>query len=245
MLECRLTEFEQLPWPVTHVIVEARVTHRGDPKPLHFAEHRDRFERKWPGRILYVPIKELPGASPWDREKSQREHCRYVLNFAGADDIILHGDLDEIPRMSTLESVIPDVREGGTPTSLVMTQHLYAVDWYHQNLDQQLTVVGRRSDIERIPFVQLRSIMGRLRPTPNGGWHLSWIGGPEANARKLNVHCHLEMTAEEQYWPETGRAYREGRTHGGVWQTPVESLEDYPIYVRERRAPDSWYRPRP
>lgn len=245
MLECRLTEFEQLPHPVTHVIVEAPVTHRGDPKPLHFQENRERFER-WQGRILYVVADSLPGGpqtGPWQRERAQREYCRRGLYGASANDIVLHGDLDEIPRMDKLREAIELVSETGNVCSLMMKQYLYAVDWYHPNLEQALTTVMRFRDLI-CSFTQLRAMMGSFFPVPNAGWHLSWIGGPEVNLAKLGVHCHTEMTAEEQYWPESGRAYREGRTHGGVWQVPVDDLSDYPVYIRERRCPDTWFRPR-
>ena len=38
MLECRLRELEDVVY--RHVLVEAPVTHRGDPKPLYYAENR-------------------------------------------------------------------------------------------------------------------------------------------------------------------------------------------------------------
>jgi beta-1,4-mannosyl-glycoprotein beta-1,4-N-acetylglucosaminyltransferase len=246
MLECRLTEFEQLPYPVTHVIVESRFTHRGDPKPLYFMENMSRFDRwitgAWRGRVRYITVDRLEKMMPWDREHEQRNHCRDGITDAKPDDIILHGDLDEIPRMSALADTVKRVTEDGVPRSLVMSQHLYAVDWYHPNLEQALTVVIRKRDITG-SFTELRQSMGQRARVENGGWHLSWIGGHEANLAKLGVHCHLEMTPEEQYWPESGRAYREGRTHGGVWQVPIEVPDDYPLYIRERRCPDTWFRP--
>ena len=42
--ECRFRELENIP-NLHHVIVEAEVTHRGDPKPLWFQEYANRFAR--------------------------------------------------------------------------------------------------------------------------------------------------------------------------------------------------------
>ena len=72
ILECRLRELESIP-DLHHVIVEAEVTHRGDPKPLWFKKHEERFS-PWAERITYirVPADALPSVkenpSPWSRE---------------------------------------------------------------------------------------------------------------------------------------------------------------------------------
>ena len=99
--ECRFRELENIP-DLHHVIVEAEVTHRGDPKPLWFHEHADRF-KPWAERITYVrvPAGMLPSREenpdPWCREYAQREYCHAGLDEAAPDDIVLHGDADEIP----------------------------------------------------------------------------------------------------------------------------------------------------
>jgi hypothetical protein len=96
MLECRLAELED---PVyRHVIVEAPVTHRGDPKPLWYADNQERYAR-WADRIIHVIADDLPDSDdPWVREHAQRDAAWQAVLDAGAtdDDIVYITDVDEI-----------------------------------------------------------------------------------------------------------------------------------------------------
>jgi hypothetical protein len=103
MLECRLTELEEVvDW---FVLVEAESTFQGDPKPLAYAEHRDRFAR-WSDRIVHV-VAELPDASAWIREAAQREAIIDGLRALplAPDDTIVLSDVDEIWRPSVVVTV--------------------------------------------------------------------------------------------------------------------------------------------
>ena len=61
MLECRLREFEDK--DCRHVVVESQATHRGAPKPLHYAENKERFA-PWSDRIIHVIADRIPLAGP-------------------------------------------------------------------------------------------------------------------------------------------------------------------------------------
>ena len=130
MLECRLVEIGDLVDYV--VIVEADVTFRGEPKPLWFAEHRDRFHH-WADRIVHLVIDDLPGLDvepdPWVREDAQRDRTLRALADLdlAAHDIVLHGDVDEIPRRFHLRNVRP----AGNMVVFGMRMHCFAVDWQH------------------------------------------------------------------------------------------------------------------
>jgi hypothetical protein len=70
------------------------------------------------------------------------------------------------------------------------------------------------------------------------------MGGHEAHLAKLAAHCHVEQDTPEILGTITsGRAYAEG-WHIGTKHIPVDVDETWPRYVRERRCPDSWFRPR-
>ena len=189
ILECRLRELENVP-NLHHVIVEAEVTHRGDPKPMWFREHNDRF-KTWGERITYVhvaahmlpSVKENP--NPWSREFAQREFCRAGLDEAEPGDIVLHGDADEIPRPGALtatESLVLPV------AVFQMRLAMYAVDWRHP-LPWHGTIRTRYRSVGS--FAQLRDMRNQLPVIMDGGSHLSWMGGTEAHRAKLDTHCHL------------------------------------------------------
>ena len=67
MLECRLVELEPVK-NLVHVIVEARVDHQDHPKPLYFAEHRERFA-PWADRIVHVVADRFRGPYETRRER--------------------------------------------------------------------------------------------------------------------------------------------------------------------------------
>jgi beta-1,4-mannosyl-glycoprotein beta-1,4-N-acetylglucosaminyltransferase len=242
MLECRLTEFEEFPYPVVHVVAESRVTHRGDPKPLSLTENMDRFG-VWRDRIRYIVADTLPGPGAWDREHQQREYVRHALGSASPGDVILHGDLDEIPRMSALEEAVRLLdAHPGSGWTLRMRVHQYAVDWL-SDFEELATVAVKASMLPAL-FIHLRDMKNLFPQIPDGGWHLSSIGDHAAVMRKLGRHCHLEQTAEEYERAASGLSYRTGLSHGGTQQVPVEVDETWPRYVTERRCPPFWFRPR-
>lgn len=247
MLECRLTEFARYPEPVTHVLVEAELDHRGQPKPLHYARERYYFE-PLPNPIVHVVATDLPAVEdnldPWSREHAQREHCLTGLHGIKPGDILLHGDVDEIPRMPALHDAIGRVRNGEQAVVLGMRQHQGAVDWLYPHLVWPGTIVTTYRTDRFWSFSWLRDQRNNLPQQENGGWHLTWVGGVEVQQRKLQTHCHLEMRPEEAQRVRSGQLYELGITHGGTVQLPVEVDDSYPEYVRTRRCPPSWFRPR-
>ena len=242
ILECRLRELEDIP-DLHHVIVEAEITHRGDPKPMWYREHAKRFE-PWGARITYVHVAEhmLPSREenpdPWCREYAQREFCRAGLDEAEPDDIVLHGDCDEIPRPGAITAT----KDMPLLVSVFqMRLCMYAVDWlhplpWHGTIRTQYRSAGS--------FAQLRNMRNSLPPIMDGGSHLSWMGGTETHRAKLDTHCHLEMTDETQEALRSGEWLREGRHSDGHKLEPVDVDEAWPRWVHERECPESWFRPR-
>ena len=98
LLECRFTELENLP-EVTHVICEAEADYQGNPKEMYFLDD-ERFDQ-WRGRWNHVAIRadELPGdCDAKGRKDALRD--RLALGFNGEpQDIVMHGNIDEIPAM--------------------------------------------------------------------------------------------------------------------------------------------------
>ena len=94
MLEVRLTEMQDA--DVTHVVTEAPVSHRGDPKPLHYAENAERFA-PWKDRIVHVVAGDLDRPmDPWPREHAQRNAAmRALQERARPADMVLICDVDE------------------------------------------------------------------------------------------------------------------------------------------------------
>ena len=243
MLECRLTQMDD--WPVIwrHVLVESPVDHQGHPKPLVFAENRERFA-PWKDRIVHVVADQLvtmTGASPLDREGAQRDAIGRALGHASPDDWLILADVDEIPNGNAL-AAIQEHRTG----VLEMTCCIFAVDW--------LWGLPLRTSPIR-PVGGVRSLCAARRDGWNGpvipaaGHHLTWLGGQDGIAAKMAAHCHVECNAEladgntyDVFYGEGHNPF--GRFGYGGKLLPVDVDETWPRWVWERRCPPGWFRPR-
>lgn len=244
MLELRLTELQDVP-DLYHVLVEADRTHGGNkPKPYYYAEDHERFA-PWADRIVAIQATDMPDdPDAWSREHAQREWCWEGLKQLDAqpDDIVLHGDVDEIPTVLATKFVRP---RGFVRFRQVL--YTFAVDWQHPE-PWWGTVAGRVKDIGK--FGDMRTARCWMLPElPDAGWHLSWLGGGEEARAKLNSFCHPEvrtiLDAKHGSWEDRlDVCYREGFHTDDQKLIPVDVDETWPRWIREGNAPASWFRPR-
>lgn len=105
LLAIRLEELENV--VDKFVLVEATLTHSGQPKPLYFQENRHLFE-KYTDKIISIVVDDFPPGNGdkehdyWERENYQREAIRRGLIECKDEDIILLSDVDEIPREESI-----------------------------------------------------------------------------------------------------------------------------------------------
>lgn len=247
MLQMRLEEcYDAVDYLVA---VEADVDHQGNPKPYHLSENLDRYA-EWADKLIVVRASDLPTVADypnaWSREQAQREWVGKALTHLDltSDDVILHGDVDEIPR----NVVARNVRPAGL-TTLLMHGHFWAVDWKHPDPDHIGapwwcgTVAAPVRNVTS--FAEMRNSR-RKNPArlPNAGWHFSWLGGAEANLTKVHSFCHPEVTEQvERGVADDHLYYTQGiHTDGGKME-PVDVDDTWPAFIRERRCPENWFRP--
>lgn len=200
------------------VLVEAPVTFQGDPKPLHFDEHRERFS-PWLHRIVHVVADELPGGdNPWLRENLQREAMvkgLRQLGLAGIDTVVV-ADVDEIWDPETLRRPDP---------FLVLLQTMIVYDWRWQHPEPWDGPTATTWDTIRkcgpSPMTIVRNCRLHHRPPrKRSGWHLSWFGGPDANLSKLDSFSHTEIKERALDGLRSGRFADEGIHVDGVPLVP-------------------------
>src|SRR5215207_4343303 len=87
VLEIRLAELDAL--VDCFVIVEATRTFTAKPKPLYYADNRERYDR-FSHKIIHVVVDDLPLDAPthWIREAHQREAIMRGLTDARPEDRI-------------------------------------------------------------------------------------------------------------------------------------------------------------
>lgn len=241
MLEMRLHELDGKVdrW----VICESPRTHRGIAKPLVFDANKERF-RPWLDRITYL-VADPDTTEPWAREHAQRDHVwPYLDTVAADDDVVLICDVDEIPSASAL------AWEGPGAVALWMRTTLYAVDW-EVPASYPLPPTAVAATVSHLRkhgghLGAVRDARGMYPVITDGGWHFSWVGGPERQkAKLLTGTCHTELLSH----PEadlilSGARYRDGADGGGIPVVPVTVDETWPDWISECQCPDVWFRPR-
>jgi len=205
LLELRLQETDSVVdrW----IITEAPITHSGVPKPLYFKENQDRF-KPWLSKITHIIVDNFEGIldlpdgpdKHWAIERHQRNALMMGLVNCQDDDIILIGDCDEIPKAEAIASYRP---EQGL-TCLEMSMH-----YGYMNLKRDEPWLWSRL----LPYGMLKTF-GDAAPCvarynwnkdvpnynysiPDGGWHFSFMGGPDEWVRKLEATPHQEYNKPE------------------------------------------------
>lgn len=243
LLEFRLHELEGR--VAHHVLIEATQTHRGDPKPLFYPEHRDYFA-KWERNITHIVVDDFPPASPahdpreaaWVREHLQRDSARAFLDdFCTHDDIVLISDLDEIPSDEAL------AWDGQGAVALLQRTFHSAVDWEYPE-PQFTSVLARAGMVSLRGLAATRDGRYGYPVIREGGWHFSWLGAAQDRKHKLKLTCHLEMPKAEWDAIESGATYAFGAHYApdaNVRNVVVDS--SWPRWIYERKCPESWFRP--
>jgi hypothetical protein len=244
LLEIRLAELSKT--VDRFVIVEAPVTFQGEPKPLYFAENRQRFAKYLP-QIKHVVVLDMPETSTtWVREFHPRQATRHALSDAAATDLVHISDADEIPRASAL-------RRAAKRDELVYLHNelfIYFLNWRWE--DERWTrayaapwrEVAKLDDLNaprlKTPsdYLGLSEQEARARILWDAGWHFSYMGGAEKVVAKLAAFSHDEP--EVARWKATDLLAEQiaaGRHfHTGAKLTPVRVDATFPRHVRERFA---------
>jgi hypothetical protein len=193
MLEYRLTVLD--PVVDQFILVESTVTFAGNPKPLVYAENKDRYA-KWAHKLTHVVVEDTPdGPSAWDREWFQRNAIDRGLQTLGlkSADILCLADVDEIPNLQVLSML----KKEGLEEALSLEMDLY---YYTAELKLHKWVHAKVCPIElyshKFGRTPERLRMSHQRPIANGGWHLSYFGSPEFVQNKLRNFSHQEYNTE-------------------------------------------------
>jgi beta-1,4-mannosyl-glycoprotein beta-1,4-N-acetylglucosaminyltransferase len=172
------------------VLVESTVTHSGKPKPLYFQNSSLALGRAADKLISIVVDDMPPHTDSWGRERHQRNAIARALTDAVDEDIVMISDVDEIPRAELVAAYC------GAAGLLAFEQRM---SYYWLNC-----CGGSRCGTRILPFRLFFELGGAeaIRHTncpsiPNGGWHFSYIGGPQAVREKLESFSHTELDYNE------------------------------------------------
>jgi len=213
LLECRLEYLDDV---VDYfIIVEADHTFSGIPKDFGFIKNFQRYS-KYIDKILYFPIhidkkkfgfdknyttEELSDFNigpQWKVEWFHRQKFDQILRLFDVEDIVIFGDLDEIPNKDRIKEVEELFKNG------IRLVGLSQIPFYY-NFNQRVEglwfapYIASNSLIRTEYVMDLRLLTQRsnIIRIENGGWHLSFWSNPQNIKSKLEAYSHQENNQEK------------------------------------------------
>lgn len=197
------------------IIVEARVTHGGKLKELTFEKNMDKFA-KYVNKVTYLAINEFPEVqgSPtdksWARERFQRDFIKNGITDCQDDDIIIISDCDEIPSAQSVDFFRDNLSQNNLVVGLEMNlfyynKHVMAKDKWNE---ARITTYNKVKELSPCGVRYYKPD----HTISNAGNHLSYFGGVEAIAQKIEDTAHQEYNTDHyKNRMRILRAMREGK----------------------------------
>ena len=214
------------------VLCESTQTFSGRPKPLYYQENKERFT-KWSDRIVYHVVEPKDFNTAFERAGYQKDSIRRVLKDCKPDDIIIYGDVDEVPN--------PDViRKQGKLRQLAYSYYLNnrsSEDWQGTNICKYKNLYNLNEWRANHEVV-----------IENGGWHWTNLMSHDELLRKIESYDHQEVNIP---WVKDGLKARMeanidflGRLHdwkGNEFKMWVDE-KDLPKYILDNKDKnkDKW-----
>lgn len=246
------------PYVDKFVLEESTVTFSGQKKEMIFADNREMF-REFEDKIVYIAVDDSPmsGVTTHERDKFQKNQLIRGMAECRPDDIVIFGDVDEIPNPETLQKILKNF----DPTRIYhLAQRMF---YCFLNMEEVsgnlLSITGEFPGIARkqwlgtkicsfgnLPeegIVYLREVSPedpRSVRVAEGGWHFGYMGGDRDVAKRISVK--VQAAAHQEY--NKSRYLNEavdrllcgedifGRSARFV-RVPID--ESYPAYLREHQ----------
>lgn len=224
LLEIRLNILD--PYVDKFVICESNYTFSCKPKPLYYAENKERF-KKWEHKIIHHVVGGICLDNPFEQAGYQKDAIRDTLKDCNPEDIIYFGDVDEI--------WTPQTEEG----KLEQLNYCYYLN-NRSSEKWQGTNVCKYKNLPNLNVLRA----DHTNILQNGGWHFTNMGGYEQILKKLDAYDHQEMNTEEnraniKARMENGEDYVGRRRDwlGQPFEMWIDEV-DLPKYLLDNR--DTW-----
>lgn len=199
------------------VLVEADKTFTGSKKPFYYEENKERF-KVFEEKIIHIKVEDYPkDINPWSKENYLRNCIVRGLNECKDEDVIIISDVDEIPNPDAVKAYAGDKITGIEMDVFNYNLNLMRVEKYlyfgakicrYKNMgerlhkwqfvynDYNLKKYNQGTTINKIKNSITKEII------LNGGWHFSFMGGPEMIKKKLNTYANQELNSYQFYSEE-------------------------------------------
>ncbi len=194
LLLLKLKLEEMSPWVDHFVLLEARTTFTGKPKPLIYEQNKAAFE-PWADKIVHQVV-DFPAwaESPWTREFYQRDVAlETVARLCAPDDLVLVSDVDEIIDRAAIEPFEGEFAALGMQVHnhffnlrrTYRTQPTYGAVWRAKYLDRLGLSMARLA----LPAYSKGYVLY------DAGWHFTSIKDAAGLLAKLQGYSHIENSS--------------------------------------------------
>ncbi len=185
------------------IIVEAKQNHQGKIKKNYNFKlsNFDNFK----DRIEYIKLDSFPNNfSNWERENFQRNFILKGLSKAKEDDQIIISDIDEIPNLENINSILKyDKKYTVFKQKMIYYKlnllNLTETEWYGSRMCKFKYLKSpqwlRNQKVKNYPFYRIDKIKWNI--IDNGGWHFSNIMSPKDISKKIKSFAHSEFNKPE------------------------------------------------
>lgn len=206
LLEIRLNELDNV--VDKFVIVESNKTFSNKSKPLYFEQNKARY-KKFLYKITHIIVDNFNESEDitqtdfykigkefieknfetWKKEVFQRNAILKGLKDCKDNDVIIIGDLDEIPNKDTFHQL------KNLKTIKAFEQKNY---YYYFNCQGGDNINCCRAVLKKnLTTPQEIRFSSNFKLIKNGGWHFSFLGGTEAIKEKIKAFSHQEYNTKE------------------------------------------------
>lgn len=228
------------------VLVEGNRDFKGDPKPMEYDLHRDRFA-KFAHKIIHVKVEDYPeNVDAWAREAWTRNATlRGVKQVPDLDpeDWVILSDVDEIIRQERLWNIrevepfkIYDPKSDVIKFNLSFRYYKFNCRAVNDGWGAPIAVRARlftdpqntrHNNNPEIPWDHCFTV-------PNAGWHFSYMGGVDAIIRKIEQNAHQELNTPE--WKDRAHIEKALKMGMDLYKRQDQRWEfiddkDYPQFV--------------
>ena len=182
------------------IIVESKYTHQGNLKK-NFLNLND--FKKYKDKIDYNLIDKFPeNLSNWGRENYQRNFLMNSIKDLNENDYIMISDLDEIPNLRNLNSIVKSKFTAFQQTNYSFKFNLKNITfpiWYGTKLCKKKYLKSpqwlRDQKVKKYSFLKFYKIKWNI--IQNGGWHFSYIMNPNEISEKIKSFSHAEYNLDK------------------------------------------------
>lgn len=231
------------------VILEANRTFSGLLKPFNLTNNIKRYKKKYGDRIEVINLELTEDQKNLVCETMMRRGFRASLENYSNDDIIIHGDLDEIINPEKWHYIISLMEENNKPVSCNFDMYLYRFD-QKAGRSWKGSVVARKSMFDTphdlykgsMEVAKRKNRSHCVSPSEAVGWHWTWMGDDELIKNKV-VSC---IESQHRDPNQVLQAFKNIDTKSAINHKADSQIINavYPESVKEiiSKYPNYWHR---